>query len=87
MPDVIVPNVQPKETRLIHWRMMVQSWLHSRKALLLLITWVFSCVALWAGKLASPDWVCIVKWSLASYLAANVGDSFADVLRGKNQNQ
>ena len=79
MPDVPAP----KETRLVHWRMMLQSWLHSRKALLLLITWVFACVALWMGKLSSPDWVCIVKWALASYMGANVADGIADSIKQK----
>lgn len=69
-----MPNT---ETKLVHWRMMAQSWLHSRKALLLLITFAIATVALWVGKLNGDQWITLVKWAVPAYMAANVVDGAA----------
>lgn len=81
MPE---PQAQPKETRLVHWRTMLQSWLHSRKALLLLVAFTIACVALFLGKLNGDQWVGFIKWLVPSYLASNVADSAVDLIKGKS---
>lgn len=70
-------EIKVVEEHLIHWRKVTQSWIHSRKALLLLVTFVIACVALFVGKLNGDQWISVVKWAVASYMAANVGDSIA----------
>ena len=71
------------ETTLIHWKQVTQSWLHSRKALILLVTFVIANVALFVGKLNGDQYVGFVKWVVCSYMAANVGDACAAALAGK----
>jgi hypothetical protein len=71
--------------KLIDGRKIVQSWLHSRKALLLLVTFAIATVALFVGKLDSDHWVQVVKWAVPAYMAGNVGDAVAAAL-GKGDN-
>lgn len=74
------------ERTLIHWKQITQSWLHSRKALILLVTFVIANVALFVGKLNGDQYCAFLKWIIASYLAANVGDACAAALAGKDDN-
>jgi hypothetical protein len=70
--------------KLIDGRKIVQSWFHSRKALLLLVTFAIATVALFVGKLDGDHWVQVCKWAIPSYMAGNVGDSIATALGGGN---
>lgn len=72
------------EQKLIDGRKIVQSWFHSRKALLLLITFVVATVALFVGKLNGDQWITLVKWAVPAYMAGNVGASIAEALKGDN---
>lgn len=84
MPETTKPEQAPPATgRLVHWRMMTQSWLHSRKALLLLISFAVGTVALFFGKLNGDQWVAFVKWAVPAYMAANVGDAIAEAIGRK----
>lgn len=72
-----------QEGVLVHWRMVVQSWVHSRKALLLLACFTVSSVALFCKLLNGDQWVGFVKWLVPLYLASNVADSAVDAYKGQ----
>ena len=67
------------EDALIHWRKVAQSWFHSRKALIFLVTFVIANVALFTHLLNGDQWITIIKWDVASYMAANVADGATSV--------
>lgn len=73
-------EIKKVENKLVDYRKIVQSWVHSRKALLLLITFTVASVALFIGKLNGDQWITLVKWAVPAYMAANVGDSIATAL-------
>lgn len=77
-------NPKVVEGKLVHWRMVVQSWVHSRKALLLLTAFTIASVALFLGKMNGDQWVTFAKWAVTTYMGANVADGIADGLRGKS---
>lgn len=71
------------EEKLIHWRKIAQSWLHSRKALLCLVAFAIATVALFVGRLDGGQWISFVKWAIPSYMAGNVGDSVASAIAAR----
>jgi hypothetical protein len=79
-----MPQIQHDPSRLVHWRMMLQSWVHSRKALIFLAVFVVASIGLFAKLLNAGQWIDVVKWSATSYMAANVVDGAAQAL-GKGQ--
>lgn len=72
------------EGKLIHWRMVIQSWAHSRKALIFLVTFVIANVALFCKLLNGDQWSATIKWVCSAYMASNVGDGIADVFKDKD---
>lgn len=77
--------VESKEIpgRLIHWRMIMQSWIHSRKAFLLLAVFTVASAALFVGRIDGGQWVDVVKWAVPIYMAANVADGITDAVGSK----
>lgn len=86
VPEMVVKvkAVEEKvEQKLIHWRTVVQSWVHSRKALIYLVTFVLVNVAFFMGKIDADHWTHTIEWSTLGYLGANVGDGLVSGLLGK----
>lgn len=81
MPDTVAQEVEQK---FIHWKKVGQSWFHSRKALIFLVTFVVANVALFTGHLDADHWTSIIKWIVPSYIGANVVDGAVGAFSGKN---
>lgn len=79
-------QVQVVDGKIVHWRLVIQSWMHSRKATLLLVTFTAATAALWAGKLNGDQWITLVKWAVPAYMAANVVDGAAGVFKKTDDN-
>lgn len=83
-----VPSLPtPAPGKLIHWRMVTQSWFHSRKALIFLVVFVIANVALFVKLIDGGQWIDVIKWSCASYMGANVADGIASALSSKGSDQ
>ena len=74
--------IKREEEKLIHWRMICQSWFHSRKALLFLVVFCIANVGLFLHLLNGDQWVDVVKWSVAGYMAGNAGSAIAVAIAG-----
>lgn len=80
-------EIKQVEERLIQWRKIAQSWMHSRKALIFLVTFTIANVALFLKLLNGDQWITIIKWTVASYMGANVADGVSDAISGKGIDQ
>jgi hypothetical protein len=69
----------------VHWRLVAQSWMHSRKATIYLVVFTLTNVAFFLKLINADQWIDSLKWSTASYMAANVVDGASTALGGKGQ--
>lgn len=75
--------VQEAEEKLIHWRKIVQSWMHSRKALLFLLVFAIANIGLFFRFLNGDQWVDVMKWCVPGYMCGNAGSAIADAMAGR----
>ena len=75
-------EIQAVEEKLIQWRKIAQSWMHSRKALICLVAFAVASAALFVHVMDGGQWVDVVKFLVPSYMAGNVGDSIASAIKG-----
>lgn len=64
-----------------HLKEIIQKTICSRKAMASLTILIFSSLALWAGKLNSPEYVDLIQWILGSYLIGQAGVDIATKLK------
>lgn len=76
-------DAKTEKQKLLNFRMMLQSWFHSRKAFIFLAVFVVASVLCAIGRVDGGQWVDVVKWAATAYMAANVGDGVAQALAGR----
>lgn len=57
---------------------LLSKMIQSRKFWLAFGIMIFSCIALWLGKLDASDWKGIVEWALGGYLLSQGGVDAAE---------
>jgi hypothetical protein len=66
------------------WELLAKKWLHSRKCVLYLVVLLVGSTFLVLKFINGAQWVDLVKWGTAGYMAANSVSNISDILGSKN---